>query len=164
MLKSSGSRHSMSRTCGPRDIIPLVIPRIGDNKPSIFVPPRCTKCTQFFRNSCLLLLSQFLCQNCCMAALKFMPSFPQKSTVLPPRFLCHFLLYDLKNSYCMTQVCCSFSLICTLYFFFCLGIHATFRKMFSLLQIDLTLSTFSKSLNNEDGGRLPNPSRLNEGM
>jgi hypothetical protein len=27
-----GSRYSMSRTCGPRDIISLVIPRIGDNK------------------------------------------------------------------------------------------------------------------------------------
>jgi hypothetical protein len=26
-----GSRYSMSRTCGPRDIISLVIPRIGDN-------------------------------------------------------------------------------------------------------------------------------------
>jgi hypothetical protein len=25
------SRYSMSRTCGPRDIISLVIPRIGDN-------------------------------------------------------------------------------------------------------------------------------------
>jgi hypothetical protein len=32
MLKSSGSRHSMSRTCGPRDMISLVIPRIGDNR------------------------------------------------------------------------------------------------------------------------------------
>jgi hypothetical protein len=28
----SGSRYSMSRTCGPRDIISLVIPRLGDNK------------------------------------------------------------------------------------------------------------------------------------
>jgi hypothetical protein len=27
----SGSRYSMSRTCGPRDIISLVIPRLGDN-------------------------------------------------------------------------------------------------------------------------------------
>jgi hypothetical protein len=27
-----GSRYSMSRTCGPRDIISLVIPRIGDNR------------------------------------------------------------------------------------------------------------------------------------
>jgi hypothetical protein len=26
-----GSRYSMSRTCGPRYIISLVIPRIGDN-------------------------------------------------------------------------------------------------------------------------------------
>jgi hypothetical protein len=26
-----GSRYSMSRTCGPLDIISLVIPRIGDN-------------------------------------------------------------------------------------------------------------------------------------
>jgi hypothetical protein len=26
-----GSRYSMSRTCGPRDIISLFIPRIGDN-------------------------------------------------------------------------------------------------------------------------------------
>jgi hypothetical protein len=26
-----GSRYSMSRTCGPRDIISLVIPRLGDN-------------------------------------------------------------------------------------------------------------------------------------
>jgi hypothetical protein len=27
----SGSRYSMSRTYGPRDIISLVIPRLGDN-------------------------------------------------------------------------------------------------------------------------------------
>jgi hypothetical protein len=27
----SGSQYSMSRTCGPRDIISLVIPRLGDN-------------------------------------------------------------------------------------------------------------------------------------
>jgi hypothetical protein len=27
----SGSRYSMSRTCGPRDIISLVIPKMGDN-------------------------------------------------------------------------------------------------------------------------------------
>ena len=27
----SGSQYSMSRTCEPRDIISLVIPRIGDN-------------------------------------------------------------------------------------------------------------------------------------
>jgi hypothetical protein len=27
----SGSWYSMSRTCGPRDIISLVIPRLGDN-------------------------------------------------------------------------------------------------------------------------------------
>jgi hypothetical protein len=27
----SGSRYSMSRTCGPRDIISLVIPKVGDN-------------------------------------------------------------------------------------------------------------------------------------
>jgi hypothetical protein len=27
-----GSRYSMSRTCGPRDIISLVIPRLWDNK------------------------------------------------------------------------------------------------------------------------------------
>jgi hypothetical protein len=33
MLKSFGSRHSMSRTCGPRDMISLVIPRLGDNRP-----------------------------------------------------------------------------------------------------------------------------------
>jgi hypothetical protein len=26
-----GSRYSMSRTCGPRDIISLFIPRLGDN-------------------------------------------------------------------------------------------------------------------------------------
>jgi hypothetical protein len=26
-----GSRYSMSRTCGPRDIISVVIPRLGDN-------------------------------------------------------------------------------------------------------------------------------------
>jgi hypothetical protein len=30
-LKSYGSRYSMFRTCGPRNIISLVIPRIGDN-------------------------------------------------------------------------------------------------------------------------------------
>ena len=28
-----GSRYSMSRTCGPRDIISLVIPTLGDNRP-----------------------------------------------------------------------------------------------------------------------------------
>jgi hypothetical protein len=32
MLKSFGSRYSMSRTCGPRDVISLVIPRLGDNR------------------------------------------------------------------------------------------------------------------------------------
>jgi hypothetical protein len=31
MLKSFGSQYSMSRTCGPRDVISLVIPRLGDN-------------------------------------------------------------------------------------------------------------------------------------
>jgi hypothetical protein len=31
-----GSRYSMSRTCGPRDIISLVIPRLGDNISSNF--------------------------------------------------------------------------------------------------------------------------------
>jgi hypothetical protein len=30
-LSQYGSRYSMSRTCGPRDIISLVIPRLGDN-------------------------------------------------------------------------------------------------------------------------------------
>ena len=29
----SGSRYSMSKTCGPRDIISLVIPRLGDKRP-----------------------------------------------------------------------------------------------------------------------------------
>jgi hypothetical protein len=29
----SGSRYSMSRTCGPRDIISLVIPKLGDQNP-----------------------------------------------------------------------------------------------------------------------------------
>jgi hypothetical protein len=33
-----GSRYSISRTCGPRDIISLVIPRIGDNKRTIKIP------------------------------------------------------------------------------------------------------------------------------
>jgi hypothetical protein len=28
-----GSQYSMSRTCGPRDITSLFIPRIGDNRP-----------------------------------------------------------------------------------------------------------------------------------
>jgi hypothetical protein len=39
MLKSSSSRYSKSRTCGPRDVISLVIPRVGDNNPNktIFV-------------------------------------------------------------------------------------------------------------------------------
>jgi hypothetical protein len=32
MLKSFASRYSMSRTCGPRDMISLVIPRVGDNR------------------------------------------------------------------------------------------------------------------------------------
>jgi hypothetical protein len=31
MPSRSGSRYSMSRTCGPRDIISLVIPKVGDN-------------------------------------------------------------------------------------------------------------------------------------
>jgi hypothetical protein len=31
ILKSSGSRHSMSKTCGPRYMISLVIPRVGGN-------------------------------------------------------------------------------------------------------------------------------------
>jgi hypothetical protein len=36
----SGSRYSMSRTCEPRDIISLVIPRLGDNKTmGLFVVP-----------------------------------------------------------------------------------------------------------------------------
>ena len=30
-IESYGSQYSMSRTCGPRDIISLVIPRLGDN-------------------------------------------------------------------------------------------------------------------------------------
>jgi hypothetical protein len=29
----SGSWYSMSRTCGPQDIISLVIPKVGDNTP-----------------------------------------------------------------------------------------------------------------------------------
>jgi hypothetical protein len=37
-----GSRYSMSRTCGPRDIISLVIPRLGDNK--IKVEVKYNKC------------------------------------------------------------------------------------------------------------------------
>jgi hypothetical protein len=28
----SGSWYSMSRTCGPQDIISLVIPKVGDNR------------------------------------------------------------------------------------------------------------------------------------
>jgi hypothetical protein len=32
MLKSFGSQYSMSRTCGPQDVISLVIPRLGDNR------------------------------------------------------------------------------------------------------------------------------------
>jgi hypothetical protein len=35
ILKSSGSQYSMSRTHGPRDVISLVIPRLGDNKSDI---------------------------------------------------------------------------------------------------------------------------------
>jgi hypothetical protein len=31
----SGSRYSMSRTYGPQDIISLVIPRLGDNRPQV---------------------------------------------------------------------------------------------------------------------------------
>jgi hypothetical protein len=33
----SGSRYCMSRTCGPRDIISLVIPRLGDNRTYILL-------------------------------------------------------------------------------------------------------------------------------
>ena len=32
-LSRFGSRYSMSRTCGPRDIISSVIPWLGDNRP-----------------------------------------------------------------------------------------------------------------------------------
>jgi hypothetical protein len=32
-----GSRYSMSRTCGPQDIISLVIPRLGDNRSNSFM-------------------------------------------------------------------------------------------------------------------------------
>jgi hypothetical protein len=32
MRKPSAFRYSMSRTRGPRDVISLVIPRVGDNK------------------------------------------------------------------------------------------------------------------------------------
>jgi hypothetical protein len=31
----SGSRYSMSRTCGPRDIISLVIPKLGITSPKL---------------------------------------------------------------------------------------------------------------------------------
>jgi hypothetical protein len=31
----SGYQHSMSRTCGPRDIISLVIPRLGNNRDDV---------------------------------------------------------------------------------------------------------------------------------
>ena len=34
ILESSNSLHSMCRTYGPRDMISLVIPRVGDNRPS----------------------------------------------------------------------------------------------------------------------------------
>jgi hypothetical protein len=34
----SGSRYSMSRTCGPRDIISLVIPKVGDNRNKVEAP------------------------------------------------------------------------------------------------------------------------------
>jgi hypothetical protein len=37
MLKSSSSRHSMSRTYGPRDMLFLVFPRIGDNMDNLEV-------------------------------------------------------------------------------------------------------------------------------
>jgi hypothetical protein len=33
----SGSRYSMSRTCGPRDIISLVIPKVGDTKVHLLI-------------------------------------------------------------------------------------------------------------------------------
>jgi hypothetical protein len=42
----SGSSYSMSRTCGPPDIISLVIPRLGDNRyhpPSITLPLKWNK-------------------------------------------------------------------------------------------------------------------------
>jgi hypothetical protein len=35
----SGSRYSMSRICGPRDIISLVIPRLGDNSTQYLLSP-----------------------------------------------------------------------------------------------------------------------------
>jgi hypothetical protein len=36
MLKLSNSQYSMSRTCGPQDVISLVIPRVGDNNILLF--------------------------------------------------------------------------------------------------------------------------------
>jgi hypothetical protein len=45
----SGSQYSMSRTCGPRDIISLVIPRLGDNRYHKYFPLKVTLC-RFPRN------------------------------------------------------------------------------------------------------------------
>jgi hypothetical protein len=77
--------------------------------PQISFPLAVRTVRNLLRNSCESLLSRFLCQNCCMTALKYVPTLPQKSAVHPPRFLCPFLLYDLtKNLYCTT--------LCWLYF------------------------------------------------
>jgi hypothetical protein len=32
----SGSQYSMSRTCGPRDTICLVMPKLGDNRADLY--------------------------------------------------------------------------------------------------------------------------------
>jgi hypothetical protein len=39
----SNSRYSMYRTCGPQDIISLVIPKLGDNRDNIPNLPPLTK-------------------------------------------------------------------------------------------------------------------------
>jgi hypothetical protein len=41
LLKSSSSWYSMSRTHGPRDMISLVIPRIGDNNANLTCNSTC---------------------------------------------------------------------------------------------------------------------------
>jgi hypothetical protein len=44
----SGSRYSMSRTCGPRHIISLVIPKLGDNKYLFDSPNMITRILFFY--------------------------------------------------------------------------------------------------------------------
>jgi len=69
-------------------ILKIRAQKIKTVRPLISVSHSYTDCTKFPRKLCILLLSGFLCQNCCTTPLEFMPSLPHKSAVRPPQFLC----------------------------------------------------------------------------